>query len=134
MTTKEALAVIGRRDPFYPMDEADRFRQAVSVITSAVEEHDALKAEAERVERNYAEALRLSGAYKAVAEYDPHPPGFVDASEATRSRADLCPVCRGAGKVPGPYVNPADYTGIYTHPQTCHGCGGVGWVIVQEKP
>lgn len=46
------------------------------------------------------------------------------------SKAQLCPVCRGTGKVMEPikgnFVVPND-----DPPEvTCHGCGGTGWVTV----
>jgi DnaJ-class molecular chaperone len=33
------------------------------------------------------------------------------------SHAELCPVCKGAGK----YEN-----------NTCHGCDGKGWIVIKE--
>ncbi len=43
------------------------------------------------------------------------------------NHAEKCPVCKGAGKVSS---NNASTTGPYFG--TCHGCGGKGWVTVQD--
>lgn len=47
------------------------------------------------------------------------------------SHAEICPVCRGTGKytIYNTYVN-STFT-PYSE-QTCHGCGGKGWVTVQD--
>jgi len=39
--------------------------------------------------------------------------------------AELCPVCKGNGK-----VAEKDIYGKITEEQLCHGCGGLGWVKV----
>ena len=46
------------------------------------------------------------------------------------SHAERCPVCYGTGK----YTPPQDpnSTAVST-PQTCHGCGGKGWVEVDSN-
>jgi hypothetical protein len=44
------------------------------------------------------------------------------------AHAELCPVCAGRGQVFT--MNPL-YTG---DTQVCHGCGGTGWVTVQDPP
>jgi hypothetical protein len=36
-------------------------------------------------------------------------------------QAQLCPVCGGSGRLPGPWL---------TDNKICHGCGGRGWVVV----
>jgi hypothetical protein len=43
------------------------------------------------------------------------------------SKAELCPVCNGQGK-----INPMNETVTTTvgHPVTCHGCDGKGWIEV----
>lgn len=44
------------------------------------------------------------------------------------NKAELCPVCNGSGK----YITTYNYgtTCECGTEITCHGCGGVGWVIV----
>jgi len=45
------------------------------------------------------------------------------------SKAVICPVCSGAGKID------EDYPGAgKSNVRTCHGCGGKGWVEVAEDP
>jgi DnaJ-class molecular chaperone len=44
------------------------------------------------------------------------------------SHAEVCPVCRGSGKLKPP--SHPDYIVVPT-PQTCHGCGGSGWVRIE---
>ena len=51
-------------------------------------------------------------------------------SGGERMKADRCPVCYGTGKYTPPQ-NPFS-TAVAT-PQTCHGCGGLGWVQVAEN-
>ena len=45
------------------------------------------------------------------------------------SHTEICPVCTGTGT----YTprNDGQTTNIPT-PQTCHGCGGKGWVVVHD--
>ncbi len=45
-------------------------------------------------------------------------------------KAVICPVCGGTGRV----VASTDdgRTTALPQPQTCHGCGGIGWVSVPE--
>jgi len=43
--------------------------------------------------------------------------------------AQRCPVCEGAGSVPGPDLYGMGST-VFPPRQTCHGCGGNGWVTV----
>jgi DnaJ-class molecular chaperone len=45
------------------------------------------------------------------------------------SHAEICPVCLGKGKVQED--NPSGTNIIYN---TCHGCGGQGWVTVKDEP
>ncbi len=45
------------------------------------------------------------------------------------SKAVLCPVCCGSGKVVPP-IGP--YSTVVPQPVTCHGCGGLGWVQVKD--
>jgi DnaJ-class molecular chaperone len=43
------------------------------------------------------------------------------------SHAETCPVCAGRGKTkPDPLGNKGGE-------RTCHGCGGSGWVIVEDR-
>lgn len=42
------------------------------------------------------------------------------------ARAVLCPVCEGSG-----HAQPPDY---FTDMVDCHGCGGKGWVQVDDTP
>jgi len=44
------------------------------------------------------------------------------------SHAELCPVCKGSGKVSG-----NGETGSSVITVTCHGCDGKGWVTVQDS-
>ena len=46
------------------------------------------------------------------------------------SKAVLCPVCQGSGK----YTVPPDPVGTAASPfiKTCQGCGGKGWVEINE--
>lgn len=39
--------------------------------------------------------------------------------------AELCPVCRGSGRWWDPLTNEM---------KVCHGCGGLGWVVVPNEP
>jgi len=41
-------------------------------------------------------------------------------------KAVKCPVCKGRGRVKLPF-----YFWMIT--ETCHGCGGLGWIEVREK-
>ena len=45
-----------------------------------------------------------------------------------KNHAELCPVCKGTGKV----TNQNTYTQSTTikYENKCHGCNGLGWVIV----
>ena len=42
------------------------------------------------------------------------------------SHAEKCPICGGSGKLPHDGASTA-----ILYP-TCHGCGGVGWVTIQD--
>ncbi len=46
-------------------------------------------------------------------------------------KAVLCPVCNGSGKIVPLCNTYGTSTGV---PQlaTCHGCGGMGWVQIEE--
>lgn len=44
------------------------------------------------------------------------------------AHAELCPVCGGSGQVNS--MDPLQ-TGAT---RLCHGCGGTGWVVVQDLP
>lgn len=41
------------------------------------------------------------------------------------AHAEKCPVCYGEGKV-------SEGPGALGEKKTCHGCGGTGWVTVQD--
>ncbi len=43
------------------------------------------------------------------------------------AHAEKCPICYGTGQ-----VNP-DPVGTAVNLKTCHGCGGTGWVTVQDN-
>jgi len=45
------------------------------------------------------------------------------------AHAELCPVCKGAGKLP----QENGETSSIPLWRTCHGCGGMGWVPVPDK-
>ena len=45
------------------------------------------------------------------------------------SHAEICPVCKGTGKVPDP--NKYNSTALKDL-VPCHGCNGLGWVTVWE--
>ena len=45
--------------------------------------------------------------------------------------SEQCPVCNGAGKLWVP--PPKDVTSINDTYKPCHGCGGTGWVTVEDK-
>ena len=42
-------------------------------------------------------------------------------------KAVLCPVCNGKGRIYGGYESGTEPL------ETCHGCGGKGWVEVHEE-
>ena len=46
-------------------------------------------------------------------------------------KAVLCPVCNGEGQVKDAEIMGAGITKITT--KLCHGCGGKGWVEVQDS-
>ena len=46
------------------------------------------------------------------------------------AHAERCPICYGTGKLTPPKI--PYYTSDSPQPQTCHGCGGLGWVTVQD--
>jgi len=50
--------------------------------------------------------------------------------ENKMGHAQICPVCGGRGMIPDMKYNPASTATIIEI--TCHGCGGMGWVIVPE--
>ena len=49
-----------------------------------------------------------------------------------KCHTEICPVCKGTGI----YKHYRDYfemtSGICYLEQTCHGCGGKGWIVVPE--
>ena len=45
------------------------------------------------------------------------------------SHAERCPVCYGSGKYTPPYD---PNSSSVPQPQTCHGCGGKGWVELYD--
>lgn len=55
---------------------------------------------------------------------------FVRVGGNNMTHAEKCPVCWGSGKVAGP---PSTGTAVIDTGQTCHGCGGRGWVEVQDQ-
>ena len=42
------------------------------------------------------------------------------------AHAETCPICWGSGKVQDP-------DGLASETKTCRGCGGSGWVSVQDE-
>ena len=44
------------------------------------------------------------------------------------NHAEICPVCQGSGK----YIRCYYTTMPYNVEQTCHGCSGKGWVVIQD--
>ena len=50
------------------------------------------------------------------------------------SHAERCPVCLGKGTVKMDDWGQHESTGGQKYPTTCHGCGGTGWVTVQDQP
>jgi hypothetical protein len=47
------------------------------------------------------------------------------------SHAEKCPICNGAGKIFEPLC--PDNTPASPYVKTCHGCGGLGWITVQDN-
>jgi len=47
------------------------------------------------------------------------------------AHAELCPVCGGSGKYTEVVLN-SDTT-AQPQPKTCHGCFGLGWVVVNDE-
>ena len=48
------------------------------------------------------------------------------------NHAEICPVCKGNGTITK-YYAPIEHTTAQTsYSYTCHGCGGKGWVVVQD--
>ena len=48
------------------------------------------------------------------------------------NHSELCPVCKGSGKT---YTSQSpDSTSAYGYYTVCHGCGGIGWVTVEDHP
>jgi len=47
----------------------------------------------------------------------------------TMSHAERCPVCYGEGKV----RKPSNTWTTAVFEETCHGCGGKGWVTVKDR-
>ena len=45
------------------------------------------------------------------------------------AHAELCPVCKGAGRLPQEYGESSSIP-LW---RTCHGCGGMGWVPVPDE-
>lgn len=45
------------------------------------------------------------------------------------AHAEKCPVCGGTGKI---LKDEYPFTTAINNPTTCHGCGGLGWVTVQD--
>lgn len=45
----------------------------------------------------------------------------------SRSHAEICPICRGSGK-----VKEETYTTAGAIEKVCHGCGGRGWITVHD--
>jgi len=44
------------------------------------------------------------------------------------AHVEICPICRGKGTVPNPDPK------VWGEQITCHGCGGCGWVTVNDLP
>jgi len=47
------------------------------------------------------------------------------------AHSETCPLCGGSGKLKLAGGKPAEQEDIFA--KTCHGCGGQGWVTVQDK-
>lgn len=47
-------------------------------------------------------------------------------------KAVICPVCNGTGVYANTPIKKGETTTVYSC-NTCHGCGGKGWVEVQEN-
>ena len=48
------------------------------------------------------------------------------------SHSELCPVCKGTGKYKS--IENCNYTSCTQYiEQTCHGCGGRGWIVITEN-
>lgn len=45
------------------------------------------------------------------------------------SHAEVCPVCKGSGKV----FSSSSNTTATSIQETCHGCDGDGWIIVDDN-
>lgn len=46
------------------------------------------------------------------------------------THAEVCPICNGTGRVP--IIDNDWVTTGKSVTKTCHGCGGKGWVIVED--
>ncbi len=49
-----------------------------------------------------------------------------------KNHAEKCPVCNGAGQLPAALWPDPNFTVVDIYPRTCHECGGLGWVTVQD--
>ena len=49
------------------------------------------------------------------------------------SHAEKCPVCEGSGKKFRDHETPATDKNAGSWYKPCHGCGGSGWITVQDE-
>jgi len=50
--------------------------------------------------------------------------------ETTMAHAEICPICKGEGKLQLGTLPSTTYT---VNTKICHGCGGKGWVEVEDR-
>lgn len=48
------------------------------------------------------------------------------------SHSEICPICNGSGKYKIYEIHHDISTECFAE-YTCHGCGGKGWIIVEDK-
>ena len=50
-----------------------------------------------------------------------------------KNHAEICPVCKGKGKVSVDIKDGTRYTGNIDYAKMCYGCNGKGWVTVRDE-
>lgn len=74
----------------------------------------------------------MNGTYHIPSEYEiPIVPTFP--SIIHKKHAEICPVCKGSGKYTETKVISTGVGSNYYYQRTCHGCGGLGWVIITDE-